>query len=103
MLNRLSSFRMNELVVKYFGEAVLQQKRERAAAVVKAALLGETISAVLSFLVILLLAPLAAEKLADDAATTRLFILYGTMILANFATETSMGALQVRKKLKNMV
>ncbi len=100
-LNRLFSFRMNELVVKYFGEAVLQQKRERAAAVVKAALLGETISAVLSFLVILLLAPLAAEKLADDAATTRLFILYGTMILANFATETSMGILQVRNKFKN--
>src|SRR4030042_4016008 len=38
MLNRLFSFRMNELVVKYFGEATLQQKPERAAAVVKAAL-----------------------------------------------------------------
>ena len=101
MLNRLFSFRMNELVVKYFGEAALQQKPERAAAVVKAALLGETISAVLSFIVIIFLAPLAASKLADDAATSNLFILYGTMVLANFATETSMGILQVRNKFKN--
>ena len=101
MLNRLFSFRMNELVVKYFGESVLQQKPERAAAVVKAALLGEAASAILSFIVILFLAPLAASKLADDTATTNLFILYGTMVLANFATETSMGILQVRNKFKN--
>jgi len=101
MLNRLFSFRMNELVVKYYGEAALQQKPERAAAVVKAALFGETISAVLSFIVIIVLAPFAAVKLADDAATTNLFILYGTMVLANFATETSMGVLQVRNKFKN--
>ena len=101
MLNRLFSFRMNELVVKYFGEASLQQKPERAAAVVKAALLGETLSAVLSFIVIIFLAPLAASKLADDPATSNLFILYGTMVLANFATETSMGILQVRNKFKN--
>ena len=101
MLNRLFSFRMNELVVKYFGEAALQQKSERAAAVVKAALLGEAASAALSFIVIIFLAPLAASKLADDAATSNLFILYGTMVLANFATETSMGILQVRNKFKN--
>ena len=101
MLNRLFSFRMNELVVKYFGEATLQEKPERAAAVVKAALLGEAASAILSFILIIILAPFAASKLADDAATTNLFILYGTMVLANFATETSMGILQVRNKFKN--
>lgn len=100
-LNRLFSFRMNELVVRYFGEAALQQKPERAAAIVKAALFGETISAAISFIVIIILAPFAAVKLADDAATTNLFILYGTMVLANFATETSMGVLQVRNKFKN--
>jgi O-antigen/teichoic acid export membrane protein len=101
MLNRLFSFRMNELVVKYFGEATLQDKPERATAVIKAAAMGETISAILSFIVIIILAPVAAAKLADDAATTNLFILYGTMVLANFATETSTGVLQVRNKFKN--
>ena len=100
-LNRLFSFRMNELVVKYFGEANTQDQHERAAAVIKAAVLGETLSAILSFLVITLLAPYAAEKLADDPATTRLFIIYGTIVLANFATETSTGILQVTNKFKN--
>ena len=63
MLNRLFSFRMNELVVKYFGEATLQKNPERAAAVVKAAALGETISAVLSFVLSFYLAPFAAVKI----------------------------------------
>jgi O-antigen/teichoic acid export membrane protein len=98
MINRLFSFRMNELVVKYFGEATLQNMRERAAAVVKAAALGETISSILSFIVILLLAPFAAVRLASNADTSNLFALYGIMVLVNFATETSTGVLQVRNK-----
>lgn len=100
-LNRLFSFRMNELVVKYFGEAATREEDERAMAVVKAAALGESLSALFSFVVILLLAPYAAEKLADDPSTTRLFMIYGTIVLANFATETSTGILQVTNKFKN--
>ena len=100
-LNRLFSFRMNELVVKYFGEAKSQNQPERAAAVVKIAALGETGSAILSFLILVLLAPIAAERLADDPATAPLFILYGTMVLANFATETSTGVLQATNKFRN--
>jgi O-antigen/teichoic acid export membrane protein len=100
-LNRLFSFRMNELVVKYFGEASTQGENEKAAAVVKAAAIGEAASAVLSFLVLVILAPFAAGKLADDPATAPLFILYGTMVLANFATETSTGVLQVKNKFRD--
>ena len=92
---------MNELVVKYFGEADTKTQHDRAQAVVKAAALGEIMSAVLSFGVIVLLAPLAASKLADDPTTTRLFIIYGTIVLANFATETSTGVLQVTNKFRN--
>jgi len=95
-LNRLFSFRMNELVVKYFGEALTQNKSERASAIVKAAALGEMASAILSFLLLALLAQFAAERLADDLATAKFFTLYGTMILANFATETALGVLQIR-------
>ena len=100
-LNRIFSFRMNELVVKYFGEASAKKEDERAAAVIKAAMLGETCSAVLSFLILVLLAPYAAEKLADDPTTAPLFILYGAMVLANFSTETASGILQVRNKFRN--
>ncbi len=100
-LNRLFSFRMNELVVKYHGSALTQNQPERAAAVVKAAGLGELISALLSFLILIALAPFAASQLADDPATTNLFIIYGSMVLLNFATETSTGVLQVANKFKN--
>jgi len=95
-LNKIFSFRMNELVVKYFGEAIAKNEREKAAAVIKAAGLGEMISAALSFLILVLLAPLAADRLARDPGTTRLFILYGTIILANFTYETAFGITQVR-------
>lgn len=100
-LNRLFSFRMNELVVKYFGEADTKGQSERAQAVVKAAALGEILSALLSFGVIVLVAPFAASNLADDPTTAHLFIIYGTIVLANFATETSTGVLQVTNKFKN--
>ncbi|MDK2979684.1 MAG: hypothetical protein PWQ55_31 [Chloroflexota bacterium] len=100
-LNRLFSFRMNELVVKYFSEARSNNQPERAAAVVKMAALGESASALLSFLVLVLIAPIAATRLADDPATAPLFILYGTMVLANFATETATGVLQSTNKFRN--
>ncbi len=100
-LNRLFSFRMNELVVKYLGDATAQNQRERAGAVIKAAALGETGSAILSFVILIFLAPYAASRLADDPTTAPLFILYGSMVLANFATETSTGILQVTNKFRD--
>jgi O-antigen/teichoic acid export membrane protein len=100
-LNKIFSFRMNELVVKYFGEAIAHEEKEKAAAVVKAAGIGEIASAVLSFLILILLAPLAAERLADDPAASSLFIMYGTIILANFTYETAIGIIQVRNHFRN--
>jgi len=100
-LNRLFSFRMNELVVKYYGDATAKNQPERAGAVVKAALLGETASALLSFLILAVLAPFAASRLADDPATAPLFVLYGSMVLLNFATETATGVLQVANKFRS--
>ena len=100
-LNKIFSFRMNELVVKYFGEAIADGKNERAAAVVKAAGIGETISALLSFTLLVIFAPLAADKLAKDPTTSNLFIMYGTIILANFTYETFFGVIQVRNHFRN--
>ena len=92
---------MNELVVKYFGEAVAHKEKDKAAAIVKAAGIGEIISAALSFLILVLLAPLAAERFAHDPATAPLFILYGTIILANFTYETAIGIIQVQNHFRN--
>ena len=55
--DRLLSFRMGELVVKYMGQALAQDNKPRAAAVFKAAALIETATSVLSYLLVWLAAP----------------------------------------------
>jgi O-antigen/teichoic acid export membrane protein len=100
-INRLLSFRMNELVVKYYGESMSNHQTQRAAAVIKAAALAEGTSAILSFLILVMLAPFAAGRLAEDAALAPYFILYGTIILANLVYESATGILQVNGKFRS--
>jgi len=99
-LNKIFSFRMNELIVKYFGESLAENNLARGAAVVKAALIGETFSAIISFVLLIILAPYAASRLADDPTTAPFFIIYGLIILANFCYETSIGIIQVTNKFQ---
>jgi O-antigen/teichoic acid export membrane protein len=96
-VHRLLSFRMSELVVKYMGQYLVQEKNERAAAIVKAAALVEAVTALVGYLVLLALTPLAAEHLAKDSATQPLFILYGLILLSNAFFETSTGVLQAAR------
>lgn len=94
-INRLFSFRMGDVVVKYMGEALALEENERAAVVVKAAMLVESLTSIAAFGFLVLVAPFAASEVAHDPATAPLFLLYGTSILANITTETSTGVLQV--------
>jgi O-antigen/teichoic acid export membrane protein len=96
-IHRFLSFRMSELVVKYLGQFLVQDKNERAAAIVKAAALVEAATSLLGYLILLALAPLAAQYLAKDPATQNLFILYGLILLSNAFFETSTGILQVSR------
>ena len=59
--NRLLSFRMSELVVKYVSEAVASGEKEKAAAVVKAAGATETLTSLFAYLVVLALSPLGRK------------------------------------------
>jgi O-antigen/teichoic acid export membrane protein len=93
--NRLLSFRMSELVVKYVSEAVSAGDKDKAAAVIKAAGGTETLTSLFAYLVVLALSPLAARYITQDSSLTPLFFLYGLSILANFASETATGVLQV--------
>ncbi|MFH2104595.1 MAG: lipopolysaccharide biosynthesis protein [Chloroflexota bacterium] len=94
-VNRLLSFRMGELVVKYVGEYLAQEKKEQAAAVFKAALLMEAATSIIAYLLLLLIAPLAATYIVKDPTSIPLFTYYGLALLANFATESATGLLQV--------
>ena len=93
-VNQLLSFRMSEVVVKYAGEALIHERKDRAAALIKGIGLTEAGTSVLAYLVLVLLAPWAASTFAKDPSTAPLFIFYGLFLLANVVYETSVGALQ---------
>ncbi len=94
-VNRLLSFRMSDVVVRYIGEALEQKNNEKAAALFKAAALIEGSTSLVAFGLLALLAPIGALYFAKDAALQPLFLLYGVSILANLIYETSTGFLQV--------
>lgn len=95
VVNKFVSFRMSELVIKYVGHYSEIGDQQRAAVVFKAAALAEMFASVLAFLLIWLLAPLAATYLAKDPNLAFLFALYGLIVLANLIAESSTGILQV--------
>ncbi len=94
-VNRLLSFRMSELVVKYVSEAVAGGENEKAAAVIKIAGIAETVTSLFAYLVLLVITPFAARYIAHDPELTPFFYLYGISILTHFASETATGLLQV--------
>ncbi len=94
-VNRLFSFRMGELVVKYAGEFLALDQKNKAAAVIKAAGLAETLTSLAAYILLALVAPLAARYILKDPATAGLIVFYGAALLANFVTETSTAVLQI--------
>ena len=100
-VNRLLSFRMADVVVKYLGESLERKEIERAAAAVKFAGLIETATSIVAYLILVLLAPWGAATFAHDPNTAPLFMLYGLSILGSITAETSTGVLQVGNHFKS--
>jgi len=98
--NRLLSFRMSEVVVKYMGEALAQENKERAAALVKGIGLTEAMTSIVAYLVLLALSAWGAQVFAHDIAVVELFRFYGLFLLVNLIYETSVGVLQTTNKFK---
>jgi O-antigen/teichoic acid export membrane protein len=101
-VNRLSSFRMSELVVKYTGEYLAADRRDLAASVTKGAALVDILASLLGFALLFLVAPLAATYLAKDPQTTPLFMVYGIVLLVNGTFETATGILQVADRFRTI-
>lgn len=99
-VNRLLSFRMPELVVKYAGQYLVEGRKDRAAAVIKAAGLTEMLTAVIAYGLLVLLAPLAARWLVQDVQAVPWIVLYGLALLAHLVFETSTSVLQLAKKFR---
>jgi O-antigen/teichoic acid export membrane protein len=101
-VNRLLSFRMSEVVVKYMGEALAQNNRERAAALVKGIGLTEALTSILAYLVLFALSAWGAHTFADNAPVVYLFRFYGLFLLSNLIYETSTGVLQATDRFKSV-
>ncbi len=94
-VNRLLSFRMSDVVVRYMGEYMERKEYDRAAALVKAAGVAEGITSLVAFGVLVLVAPLGAAFIIHDPSSTPLIVFYGISILGNITTETATGVLMV--------
>ncbi len=94
-VNRLLSFRMNELVVKHSGHFLAEGDKVRAAAVVKIAGISEIITSFTAYGILLLVAKWGATVIVKDATTIPWIAIFGLALLANLATETSQAVLQL--------
>lgn len=101
-INNLLSFRMSDVVVKYLGEALAQENKPRAAAVVKGSALAEGLTSVFAYLALLALTPWAAKTFGKDASTAPWFAFYGLVLLVNLVYETSSGTLRAAKRFDSI-
>ena len=99
-VNGLFSFRMSELVVRYGGEYLEKREHDKAAALMKGAMLSEGLVSLLAFFFVVLSAGLASQYIAKTPNSAWMFIAYSLGLLANFNTESSTGVLQVTDKIK---
>lgn len=99
-INSIFSFRMNEVIVRYGGDYLNKQEKEKAAALLKAAGLTEAAVSLLAFLVVLFTASLAETYSAKTPGTAWMFTVFAIGLLANFNTETSTGILQITGRIR---
>lgn len=101
-INRFLSFRMSEVVVKHLGPSLADEKKQEAAALVKAAGLTEAAMSIIGFLVVVALAPWASRVFTGDVTTGPIFVFYGLIILSNLIYETSTGVLQATHRFDHL-
>lgn len=102
LADKLLSFRIGELVVKYGGQALVRKDQASAAAVFKVASLTEFSVSLLSYALVVITAPLAAQYFTKDPTLAKWFVVYGLIIPAGFVFESASGLLQVSGKFKFM-
>jgi O-antigen/teichoic acid export membrane protein len=102
VVNKLASFRIGELVVKYVGEFEEKRDPNRAAAIFKVAVLIEITTSLAAFGLVWLLSPLGAQYFAKDISLANQFSFYGIIILFNLITESSTGLLQINDRFRRL-
>lgn len=101
-VNRLLSFRMGELVIKFAGSSLAEENPKKAARIIKVAGISEIITSLFAYGLLVLTAPLAAKFILKNEQLSHWIVIYGIALLANFATETSTAVLQLANSYKNI-
>jgi O-antigen/teichoic acid export membrane protein len=101
-INRFLSFRMSEVVVKHLGPSLADDKKQEAAALVKASGLTEAAMSIIAFLALVFLAPWASKIFAGDVTKAPIFVFYGFIILSSLIYETSTGVLQATHRFDRL-
>ena len=101
-VNKLFSFRMNEVVVRYVGEAYVNQDYPRTGALIKFAALVEAVTSLFAFLFMFATARFGAQIFLDDAELAGLIMFYGISIIGGLVMETANGILRVINKYRSI-
>jgi len=99
-VNSLFSFRMGEIVVRYGGEYLEKNEKDKASALMKTAGLTEAIVSFLAFIVVAITAGWASRNFSNPPAAPWMFTFFAIGLLANFNVETSIGILQVTNRIE---
>lgn len=95
--NRLTSFRMNEFVIRY-----LPAGGERRPAIVKAAILSEFGSSLLAFLLLLAVADPAGDWLLGGGVGRTAIRVYAVVVLGTSILESTTGVLQLSNRFRTI-
>ncbi len=101
-VNKLFSFRMNEVVVRYVGEAYVTQDHARTGALIKFAALVEAVTSLFAFIFMAATSRLGAQIFLDDAELYGLVMFYGISIIGGLVMETANGVLRVINRYRSI-
>ena len=101
-VNKLFSFRMNEVVVRYVGEAYVNQDHPKTGALIKFASGVEAITSLFAFIFMACTAKLGARFFLHDTTLTNLILFYGISIVSGFVMETANGVLRVINRYRSI-
>lgn len=101
-VNKLFSFRMNEVVVRYVGEAYVNQDHPKTGALIKFAALVEAVTSLFAFLFMAATARLGAKIFLNDTELYGLIMFYGISIIGGLVMETANGVLRVINRYRSI-
>lgn len=101
-VNKLFSFRMNEVVVHYVGETYVNQDHSKTGAMIKFAALVEAVTSLFAFIFMAATARLGAKIFLEDPELSGLILFYGISILGGVVMETANGVLRVINRYRSI-